>query len=163
MLKNILLILFLVPVFGFGQSFNLKTPNVPALKKQLELDSSKEIIFLYLEEEYIKLGNKNNIKKYEYNQKEICAFEQKFNFDINYTIDQCAEEGGMNYSISFPKVNRTSLMNWIQIMDKNNLSEVENSWNTAKTIYRPSDEGVGCYYTIKETETNSVVEIWCGC
>lgn len=161
MFKKFLIILIVLPALGFSQTFTLKSPDVYALKKELDRDNSKEIIYTYLFQEYKKIGKKKNIKKYEYNQDEICAFEQEFYGGITYTIDQCPEEGGMNYNIKFPKTDRKTLIDWVELMDNNDLSDVENSWN--KNNYRPTDEGVGCYYTIKETETNSIVEVWCGC
>lgn len=161
MIKKIIFFLIIIPIIGYSQNFKLITPDVQGLKEELVLNNSKEIMYTYLLQEYKKIGQKKKIKKYEYNQSEICAFEQEFYGGITYTIDQCPEESGINYSITFPKTDRKKLMEWVEIMDSNDLSEVENSWNTNK--YRPSDEGVGCYYSIKETDINSIVEVWCGC
>ncbi|OIQ40594.1 MAG: hypothetical protein BM563_02650 [Bacteroidetes bacterium MedPE-SWsnd-G1] len=163
MLKRIVIIFLLFPILGFSQSFELKKPNISKLKGVLEQNNSTEIIYAYLLQEYDYNGEKKNVKMFEYNKNQICAFEQEFSGGISYNIDECVEEGGITYNITFPRIDKNELMNWVEIMDSNDLSEIENSWNSDGTIYRPSDEGVGCYYTIKETETKSAVEVWCGC
>ncbi|MDT0552046.1 hypothetical protein [Urechidicola vernalis] len=161
--SRFLIVLVIFPIIGFSQSFELKKPNISKLKDALEQNNSTEIIYAYLLQEYENIGEKKNVKMFEYNKNQICAFEKEFLGGISYTIDECAEEGGITYNITFPRIDKKELMNWVEIMDSNDLSEIENSWNSDGTIYRPNDEGVGCYYTIKETETKSTVEVWCGC
>lgn len=163
MTTRVLLTLLIFPIVGFSQAFELKKTNIVELRKDMEQNNSTEIIYSYLLQEYKKVGEKKNIKMFDSNKTKICAFEQEFLGGITYSINECSEEGGMTFKITFPTVGKKTVMNWIEIMDSNDLSEIDNSWNENGTIYRPTDEGVGCYYTIINDDKSTVVEIWCGC
>ena len=160
MLKHFLFILFVIPSICNAQ-FIFKEPNVDDLKKKLDQNPSLDIIQLYLSANY-SASNKSELNYYA-GSNEICAYKQVFDEEIQYLIDECAEEGGVRSKLILPKASLHQLKEWIVKMDSNDLTEIDNSWNENGTIYRPTDKGVGCYYSIINNDKSTIVEVWCGC
>ena len=83
---------------------------------------------------------------------------------INYFKDyQCNEEGGSSSILTLPKTDRKSLIIWVEQIFKIYPTDIDHSWNSEMTIFRPTDEGAGCYYEIIENKTSTMVKIYCGC
>lgn len=40
--------------------------------------------------------------------------------------------------------------------------DIKNIWFSGTTEYGPEKKEEGCYYTIKQSKVDSVIEIWCG-
>jgi len=125
-----------------------------------------DIIFLYLESNYASNSKKYNIEKDpDFNNQE-CGFTKKFKSNIIFTTNKCGEASPILQKIIFPKTTTKMLKNWIQQIYKIGLSEgieSDNKWYKNTIEFGPKDKEAGCYYKIKQTTTNSIVEVWCGC
>ncbi|MFY0629442.1 MAG: hypothetical protein JXR05_03615 [Flavobacteriaceae bacterium] len=145
--------------------FILKNPDAVQLKKEfLKSDSQLNTVLTYLERSYKATSEKTDIKTDpDFNNAE-CGFTKKFEFSIEYTLYKCGEAAPMKETITFPKTSLEQLKKWIEdIHASQTEEEVTNVWYKDKNEYGPKDEEVGCYYTIKQTEAQSIISIWCGC
>ena len=124
---------------------------------------AQDVIYMYLIRNYDSIAKKREIIYYDYSDYNICSFNQDFENEINYSIEQCREAGGTSISLVLPKTDRQSLTEWIELIFQSSPMDIEHSWNSYKTIFRPTDQGVGCYFEIKETESNTLLENYCGC
>ena len=88
---------------------------------------------------------------------------QEFENAIYYSIKQCREAGGTLIRLVLPKTNRQSLVKWIEGIFKSSPMDIKHGWNSDKTKFGPTDNGAGCYFEIKETKNNTIVENYCGC
>lgn len=163
-MKNILY-LFLI---GFAlqsctkESFTLKTPDVGKIKETIdEVNYLRGGILIYLENNYSNNSKKINVKK-ESDEKTECGFTQKFQFDIQYSIEQCNEVTFLTEKVIFPKTELSSIKKWVEQIYKAGLTDIENTWYENENKYGPKDREAGCYYTIKQTETHSIIKVWCG-
>lgn len=166
LMKTSLLALFsilIVPSLCFGQSFKLHEPNVTKLKIELEKNNSNEVIYLYLSHYYKPSSDKLNVKKYDYSDDYICSFRQEFENKISYSIDQCEEAGGIRVTIELPKIRKEQVKQWVEAIYKAEITDIPNLWYSESNIYGPADEGVGCYYEIKPSSEQWIVEVYCGC
>jgi len=149
------------------KKFILTPPNVKALTSIVEKNEvDTDIIFLYLESNYASNSKKYNIEKDpDFNNQE-CGFTKKFKSNIIFTTNKCGEASPILQKIIFPKTTTKMLKNWIQQIYKIGLSEgieSDNKWYKNTIEFGPKDKEAGCYYKIKQTTTNSIVEVWCGC
>lgn len=165
MKSRFVLILFLIiPLFGIGQGFELKKPIVAELNAELKKTNySQDVTYLYLIRYYKAESEKLDIKKYDYPDYNICAFKQKFEYGIVYSEEQCREAGGIITKLNLPKTDKESLIQWVELIFKSSPMDIEHGWNSEKTKFGPTDDGVGCYFKIKETENNTEIEMYCGC
>ncbi|RZS90634.1 hypothetical protein EV197_3163 [Aquimarina brevivitae] len=156
--------LVVIPVGVLAQNFELEQPNITKLKAQQEQSNyQQDVLYTYLLNNYKVSSDKTDVKMYDYSENMICAFTQEFENGITYTEAQCKEAGGKTITLTLPRTNKESLIQWIEAMFQSTGMDIKHSWNSEKTIYRPADEGAGCYYEIKETDMNTLVKIYCGC
>lgn len=167
-LKISFLFLLLISINSFCQKkFILSDPKVKTLTSfQEKNEVGIDVILLYLESNYASNSKKYNIKKDpEFNNQE-CGFTKKFKYNIIYTTYKCGEASPIIQKIAFPKTTVKGLKNWIEKIYKIGLPEgVEsnNKWYENNIEFGPKDKEAGCYYKIKQTNTNSIIEVWCGC
>ncbi|WP_299715133.1 hypothetical protein [uncultured Tenacibaculum sp.] len=165
MKKRLAIILFLtLSIFGNAQSFKLKKPNVTKLKSELKkINYTQEATYLYLNQNYKAESEKLEVKKYKYPDYSICAFKQRFENGIVYSEEQCKEAGGISSKLTLPKTEKQSLIQWIELIFESSPMEMEHRWNSDKTKFGPTDNGVGCYFKISETKNNTKIDMYCGC
>tara|TARA_R110000751_G_scaffold94893_1_gene185294 strand:+ start:15522 stop:16016 length:495 start_codon:yes stop_codon:yes gene_type:complete len=164
-MKNIFaIIIFLFPIIIFSQNFKIAKPNATELNAEMKRTNfAEDVIYMYLNRNYDSIAKKREVIYYNYPDYSICSFNQNFENGINYSIEQCKEAGGISISLVLPKTDRESLNQWIELIFKSSPMDIEHSWNSDKSKFEPTDKGVGCYYEIKETESNTIVENYCGC
>lgn len=165
-MRNIIAILtFSFPILIFGQNFKIKKPNIDELKAELQHNNfSDDAIYMFLKKQYDSIAEKKNVSHRRiFEETEICSFEQDFENGISYSMYNCSESGGMSISLMLPKTDRNSIIQWVELIYKSSPMDIEHGWNSEKTKFEPTYKGVGCYYEIKETESNTIVENYCGC
>jgi hypothetical protein len=162
---NFTTILFLIiPFFGITQNFELKKPNVTELSEGLKnIKYSQDVTYLYLQRNYKVISEKLEVIKYDYSDNHICSFKQKFEHGIVYSEEQCREASGITTNLTLPKTNKESLTQWIELIFKSSPMDIEHGWNSEKTKFGPTDDGVGCYFEINETENSTEIDMYCGC
>ncbi|WBU87978.1 hypothetical protein [Cellulophaga omnivescoria] len=165
MKSRFVLILFLIiPLFGIGQNFELKKPNVAELNAELKKKNySQDVTYLYLNRNYKTESKKLDVTKYDYPDYSICAFTQKFEHGIVYSEEQCREAGGITTKLTLPKTDKKSIIQWVELIFKSSSMDLEHGWNSEKTKFGPTDDGAGCYFEVRETENNTEIEMYCGC
>ncbi len=162
--KFTLLLLFSFSFSIFSQQqFNLKHPNVKKLRTNVEKNGTKnmKLIELYLNNNYKATSDKLDIKLDPDFDNMECGYTKKYQFGIVFTTNSCGEASPLTESITFPKTSLEKLKKWIENIYKADLNDIPNTWKDNK--YIPKDDGVGCYYTIKQQPNKSIIEIWCGC
>lgn len=164
-MKSISVIIFLIfPVLIFSQNFKILEINIEELKSEMKrINYSEDIVYVYLSRNYDSIAKKREIIYYDNSDYSICSFNQGFENEINYSLEQCEESGGASISLVFPKTARQSLVKWIEMIFECSPMDIEHSWNSDKTKFEPTDKGVGCYFEIKESENYTLVENYCGC
>ena len=146
------------------ESFILKTPNIQKLKQGFKKSEYQmNVILSYLEKNYTSVSKKLDILKDDEMGGVECGFTKKFEFGIEYTYHNCGEAAPVKEKIVFPKTKLATLKKWIEQIDKSNPTEIESIWYKGKNEYGPKNEEAGCYYKIKQTKTQSIIEITCGC
>jgi len=146
------------------ESFKLK--EVDSKKRLQEFEKSNyqtNIILAYFEDNYKATSGKLDILKDKEMGNVECGFTKKFEHGIVYTYHNCGETAPVKENITLPKTDMAQLKKWIEGIHKANPSEIENVWYKGEKEFGPKDEGVGCYYKIKETKNNSIIDVWCGC
>lgn len=148
-----------------AQNFELKDPNIIALKEKAKSkDFSEEIVYLYFLENYKPTSEKIKIKRSDYIEDSICSFEQTFENNIRYVVNNCDEEGGVTINIFLPKIEKEKIKKWIEKIYSAEAGDVKNKWYSGKDIYGPEDKGAGCYYEITPTKQKEwSISIFCGC
>ena len=135
-------------------------PSIPDKTKILALhegtDPVVSIAYLYLETHYQKLQLKQDPRYHEWEPNGICGFNQVFEHQIKYSVTYCEEGKGISEKLTFPKTKLYTMKKFIEYL----FFEEGNTW---KTDYRYEPDGAGCYYEIKQTNTNTIIEIYCGC
>jgi len=164
-MKSRFILLFLIfPIIGFAQNFQLKKPNSTELNAELEKTNySQDAAYMYLIRNYKSKSEKIEVKKYDYPDYSICAFKQKFENGIVYSEEQCREAGGITSNLTLPKTDKESVVQWVELIFKSSQVDIEHGWNSDKTKFQPTDNGVGCYYEIKEKENSTEIDMYCGC
>ena len=158
-------ILFLIiPLLCIAQNFELNKPNVEELNAELKKTNySQDVTYLYLNRNYKTESEKLEVKKNEYPDYSICAFKQKFEHGIVYSEEQCREAGGITTKLTLPKTDKESIIQWVELIFKSSPMDIEHGWNPEKTKFEPTDNGVGCYFEIKENKKNTEIDMYCGC
>ena len=161
-LHQIFLLVF--PLVISAQNFELKKPNVEELKRKVELSKqTEEVIHLYFINNYKATSEKTKVKKLDFEDYSICSYEQTFENQIKYYVNECEEGGGISIKITLPKLEIRHLKTWIEEMYKAESSDIKNKWYSGKNIYGPINEEAGCYYEIKPKKNNWIIDIYCGC
>ncbi len=144
------------------QNFNLVPPNKAALKKAVENDKEgNDIVYHYLILNYKPTSDKENVQTFDYDDSMICAFNQSFDNKILFSTSSCSESGGAQVTLQLPKINKTEVKKWIELMYDASLTNMPNQWN--KDTYGPTDQEAGCYYTLIDKDDFWKIEIYCGC
>ena len=143
---------------SFGQNFELKNADTTKLKVvERVMDYSESLGYLYLKDNYKMTSDRDSIEYYDWlPEKEICAYSQAFENGIRYSVRQCREAGGITEKIILPKIETSKLKSFIELL----FWDESNTWTT-ELKYEP--DGAGCYYEIIQTESNSIIDIYCGC
>lgn len=166
--KTIFFVFSLFSICVVGQDkFELKAPNLKHLKEiNAKNEMGIDVIHLYFENNYSNGSKKYAIQKDPDFDNTECGFTQKYQFGIEFVTNNCGEASPLTQTITLPKMNLKSLKKWVeQIYTASLIEDMEpvNKWHKSKNEFTPGDEEAGCYYTIKQTTTNSVIEVWCGC
>lgn len=145
-------------VSSLAQSFELEQPDTTKLKLvQNVLDYSESLGYLYLKEYYKIKSSKDSVEIYDWDPDGgVCAFHQDFEFGIHYKLWKCREAGGISETITLPKIETTAIKKFIELLFYDKFNE----W-TDENSYEP--DGAGCYYEIIQNETNTIIDIYCGC
>ncbi|MEL1242993.1 hypothetical protein AAEO56_01855 [Flavobacterium sp. DGU11] len=161
--KLMLLLVSVLPVLCHAQKFELKQPDIKKIVAAVKASEyTNDEMLIYLKQNYKTAEKPTGVKKdVEFENQPICSFKQKFEGGIEYFIDSCGESKGTNVLLTLPKTDTATLKKWIEKMYKVNGTEIKNVWDGL--IYRPEDEGAGCYYEIKQSKNKTVVEMYCGC
>lgn len=141
-----------------SMDFVLEDPDTALiLKKYKLLDYQQSIAYLYLTTNYKSIAL-DSLKHYDYEESEnrFCAFTETFEYNIQYSKDDCSMEGGIGESIIFPLIDTLTMKAFIQ-----KLFEDDNNTWTDNMNYEA--DGAGCYYNVTNTDTTSKITIYCGC
>ncbi|NVJ88638.1 MAG: hypothetical protein HWD82_04280 [Flavobacteriaceae bacterium] len=164
MKTTILFFAFLVTCVSTAQDFELIKPNKKDLRTKFQENSSLDIIYLYLSNNFTSITGKQNVKKIDKNNTQPCSFTETFSNTIKYSYFSCEEEeGGVTTLIEFPKIEKNKITNWIEQIYEVDLTDIPNEWNSNKSEYRPKDKGAGCYFILKSKKDKWLIEVSCGC
>lgn len=142
---------------SFGQHFKPHLPDTNRLKAlEKEQAYTASLGYLYLSEYYQANSERDSIHYYEWGTDAICAFQQSFENGITYKIWDCQEEGGGNEQLIFPLMDSSTVQTFIELL-------FYDEWNTWVSEFAYEPEGAGCYYTIQQTEDQTIIDIYCGC
>ena len=64
--------------------------------------------------------------------------------------------------VIFPKTELPSLKKWVELIYLSTETEISNVWYKDKIEYGPKNKEAGCYYSITQTESQSIIDIKCG-
>lgn len=136
--------------------FELIIPDTTTLKaKWIADDYSSSLAYRYLTEYYHPKSEKENTDYYgdgDY----MCQFTQNFDYNISYSLSGCGEGGGNVEIIEIPKTDIKIVKEFITKL----FFDPYSTWYSANE-YGPQD--AGCTYTLKESETTTIIHIYCGC
>ncbi|GAB5556854.1 MAG: hypothetical protein SchgKO_10670 [Schleiferiaceae bacterium] len=155
------LLLFSVLLLGpmaWAQGFVPEVPDTVMLnQKSSEYNPYYEsMAYIYLVEYYKADGERDSVIYGDYEGDPICSYYQAFEGGISYSLSGCGEEGGADEDMVFPKMKLSDAKALIERL-------FYDPWNTwvSENAYEP--DGAGCYYGITQTETQTIIEIYCGC
>ncbi len=166
LLKKHVLVIFLLFFTNLviGQSFELAEPNIPKLKDQLVTAQNKEVMHIYLKNNFKTSSEKFDLQLYEWDTSTLCAFKEEFENGIKYSVFQCEEAGGIRADLELPKMERAQLMKWIEdIYEVSRMDMDANVWKENNSRFEPKGSEAGCYFKIEEKETSTLVSLHCGC
>lgn len=148
----------------FGQSFKLIEPNISKLKEQISSGQNTKVIHHYLNNNYKLTSEKYDLEYYEWDKSMLCAFTQKFENEIKYSVFECKEAGGITLELELPKMERKELMKWIEkIYEVDKMDIDQNIWKEDNSKFEPTEANPGCYFKIEERARTTFVELYCGC
>ena len=161
------LIFFIIVSVGHystGQNLELAEPNKNELREAYQNDKNGfDIIYHYLVKNYKSTSEKTKIRRLDYDEFKICAFEQEFEHGIKFSTESCQEAGGISIKLEFPKIGKQEIKSWVEKIYDADLSDIPNEWYKEKNIYGPVGGEAGCYYELKEFDKTWVIDIYCGC
>lgn len=157
MINKVILLFTVLFLFHFGmkgQKFGLFIPTGEGLSAVLESD---DVIYGYLEIYYFTMSEKDSIgfNSWDMEQLDTCSFTQQFSNSILYKQLGCGEIG-TDYEIIFPLVELDKMQELVELL----FFSDDNKW-TSEFAYEP--DGAGCYIVIIQGESNTRLEIYCGC
>jgi len=162
-LKNILFLLLMVNI-ACSQDFELVDPNISELRDAFQNDEARnDIVYQYLIKNYKTVSEKTNIQKLDYDNTQVCAFEQSFEYNIKFSLENCQEAGGINMTLELPKIEEQKIKSWIEKIYGADLTDIPNEWYDGKNTYGPVGGEAGCYYELKAANNKWVITIYCGC
>ena len=164
--KKHLLVLFLLFSVNLviGQNFELAEVDISKLREQLVSAQNKEVMHLYLKDNFKATSEKYDLEYYEWDSASLCGFKEEFENGITYSVRQCEEAGGIRAELELPKMERAELMKWIEDIYQVNQMDMEpNVWKENNSSFEPKDSEGGCYFNIKEKENSTLVDLFCGC
>jgi len=138
--------------------FILIDPDTAMIKLKIgELDYYRSELYIYLHQ-YYEIVSRDSIQYYSYDREtnRECGFIENFNPGISYELADCSEEGGVSETVTFPRVNNSTMKSFINKLFENE----ENTW-TDEFSYEA--DGAGCYYNVTHTDTTTTINIYCGC
>ncbi len=139
------------------QTFIPIDPQVEELKIEVEKsDFFYSMGYVYLLKNYLADSQQDSLSFIAEDAENPCGFYHEFKNGIQYTMNQCSEEGGFTEHYSFPKTDRKVMKAFIQKL----FYQEENVW-TDENTYAP--DGAGCYYQIMEKANRTEIEVYCGC
>lgn len=165
-MKNLILtfIFFTFSNLIFGQNFNPIEPDISKLKEQVSSGENTEVIFHYLTNNYKTISEKFDLEYYEWDKSKLCAFTQKFENGIKYSVFECKETGGITVELELPKIERKELMKFIEkIYEVDKMDINQNVWKEDNSKFEPKEISPGCYYKIEEKEKTILIDLYCGC
>lgn len=163
-MRYLLLLLFVTSTV-FSQDFRLPKPDIAQIKAAMEQQPGADNIYIYLTQHFKPVSKKYDIQEYtDTDSPEMCSFRQNFEHNIIYSEDYCSESGVV-YNIILPKADIANVKTWVEEMHgkEANYDGIYNLWDETGLIYRPSNEGAGCYYEVKPEKDKTVLFIYCGC
>lgn len=132
-------------------------PDTASLKRAvLDGNYTESLAYLYLKANYEQSSRKEPLEYAEWDSGSVCAFQQKFNPDIQYYYWECKEAKGSTESLVLPKMELPKARQFVETLFYNK----DNSWTSD---FNYEADGVGCYYEIVQTATDTRIEIFCGC
>ena len=155
-------ILFCMANFVNAQNFQPKEVDSTLIRSIFNMDTTySEFGYIYLNTNYNSISDKDSVIYITDYDSIYCSFVQKFEYGIIYRVKQlnCTEPKGKKVWIEFPKTDKKYLINFIEQLESLNFNW--NKWNSDYTKYQP--KGVGCYYSIKQTNSKSIIYFFCGC
>ncbi len=153
-----LLVTYLMSIQLVWAQFSPIEPDTAKLNKLfIKKNYTQSVGYLYLKTYYKAISGKDSIQYHELNAKAVCAFKQRFEKDIQYIVWACKEAGGISETIVFPKMELKVAKAFVH---KLFYEALNNTW-TSEYTYEP--DGAGCYYKIIQTDTQTIIEIYCGC
>jgi hypothetical protein len=139
-------------------------PNISKLKEENSKGKNTEPILNYLKNNYNTNSEKFEKQFLEWETSKECAFKQKFENNIVYSVFNCKEAGGMTIELEMPKIKRKELMLWIEkIYEVDKMDDEENIWKENNSKFEPKEAIPGCYYKIDERNKTTFVSLYCGC
>lgn len=137
--------------------FELVIPDTVALYKTWkEQNYANSRGYLYLKENYKLAGPMDSVQYYGDSEEAICHFVQIFQYGISYSKSECSEEGGAQEKIILPRIDDALIHEFVNTL-------FFDPWNTWTTDLTYEADGAGCYYTIKQSEEHTIIDIYCGC
>ena len=163
LLITIIISLTLLAQSDAQESFTLKKVDIQSLQHRFEKSQYEmNIILTYLKENYAATSKKLNIQLDSDFDNEECGFTIKFEHGIEYTYRNCGEAKPVEEVIVLPSIDKSRLQKWIENIHSIYPMDIKNVWYQGENEYGPKDEEAGCYYKIIPSETNSIIETWCG-
>ena len=160
-------LVFVAILFGqwsFGQNFELKMPDKDQIVQARNANApSYDIIYIYLIQNYKKASEKTHVKTYEFDDSQICSFDQTFEYDIQYSTRFCDEEGGASTTLEIPLIKEEKIKLWIENIYEAEVGDFPNEWYEGKNVYGPVGGEAGCYYELKSKNNRWIIDIYCGC
>ncbi|BDD08053.1 hypothetical protein FUAX_04850 [Fulvitalea axinellae] len=159
------MVLFMIPAAGLAQDFRLIPPDTKTIREELQRNNySQDVIYIYLCQNYATASEKYDIQTSSFGEERLCAFKQKFESKITYSLEQCTENGGKNINAVFPKTDKRSIVNWVESIYKSApMGNIKHEWNSDLTEFGPTDNGAGCYFTILYHSKTVEIKVHCGC
>ena len=164
-MKNIIFLSLLLTSLSFSaqEIITLKDPDSKVLKTKFEESNYQmNIILTYLKENFKITKNRYDIKKDKQMGNTECGFTVDFEKNIKYTYNDCGEASGVRELIVFPPAKIDNLKKWVERINAAYPMDIKNIWFSGTTEYGPEKKEEGCYYTVKQSKVDSVIEIWCG-
>jgi len=161
-INSMIILMMFSSLITAQEVFLLKDPDVKKIQNLTnESDYLEASIFTYLYMNYNNDSKKSNVKK-EPNGVTECGYTKEFSYNILYTIQQCDEAPMLTEKVIFPKTELTSLKKWVELIYLSTETEISNVWYKDKIEYGPKNKEAGCYYSITQTESQSIIDIKCG-
>ena len=112
--------------------------------------------YLYLTSNFNKIGEKDSIFYHPDCDTCECGYLQKFQYGILYK-ERCLESG-IQIIYEFPTLKSNDIRQWVEAL----FFTVNHIWEDQNN-YVEKEGGAGCYYQIIQSDSKTVVDVYCGC